>query len=270
MPYGTSSLKTLWRIQNSMVMSSPVCSAQGLSHAGLPILVAAGSLGAAMAAMLQAHAAQGGAHFAAEYGPSGRWHQEIAAGKEVAVFASADAAHTQALAARHILGPSRVFARNALCVLARSTLQLTHDNFLEVLSRPQVRLATSTPVSDPMGDYTWEFFRKADQQQPGLYRLFESKALKLSGATAPAPGTKSPYVTAFEGDQADVYVMYCTNAVSTRQALPQLVSLQIPALLNVPSRYGIAAHPESIEGQRFVNFVLQPQAQAILRQYGFQ
>lgn len=233
------------------------------------MLVAAGSLEAAMTAMLRAHAAQGGAHFAPQYGPSGRWHQEIAAGKKVAVFASADAAHTRALAASNILGPSRIFAQNVLCVLARPSLQLTPDNFLEVLSRPHVRLATSTPVSDPMGDYTWEFFRKAEQQQSGLFRLFARKALQLSGASLPAPGTKPAYVSAFEDDLADAYIMYCTNAISTRRVLPQLVSLPIPAPLNVPSRYGIAAHPASSAGQRFVSFVLQAQGQAILREHGF-
>lgn len=255
----------------SVLMSTlPFAAAEEAVAPGAPVLMAAGSLNAAMHDILAAYAEQGGARFVAEFGPSGKLRQAIENGKTVAVFASAATKHTEALADQQILGKSQVFTRNELCVLARPELQLTADNFLDVISRRHVRLATSTPVSDPMGDYTWAFFKKAEQQQAGLYCIFDAKALKLSGAAAPAPGAKPPYVTAFEDNKADAYIMYCTNAVATRKALPELVSLRIPESLNVPSRYGIAAHPDSAEGQRLVEFVLQPQGQAILREYGFQ
>lgn len=50
-----------------------------------------------------------------------------------------------------------------------------------------------------------------------------------------AVGQKPPYVTAFENDKAGAYVMYCTNAVSTRRALPYLAVVCIPDRLTVRS-----------------------------------
>lgn len=245
-------------------------SAQHNSAPQQPLLMAAGSLTQLMNDMMAAYAAQGGVRFAAQYGPSGKLRQEIEAGKKVDVFASASTDHTEALAAKKLLGESRIFAHNDLCVIARPELELNETNLLDVLSRADVRLATSTPVSDPMGDYTWQFFRNAERKKPGLYQAFDAKALKLSGAAALAPGAKPPYVTAFEDDKADAYIMYCTNAVATKKAVPTLVITHIPQDLNVRSDYGIAAHPDSTQGQHFVEFVLSPAGQGILKKYGFQ
>lgn len=244
--------------------------AQGNSPVTQPVLLAAGSLTQAMNEMISAHAAQGGARFVAKYGPSGKLRQDIEAGGNADVFASASTDHTDILAAKNLLGDARVFAHNDLCVLARPELGLSEANLLDVLSRGDVRLATSTPVSDPMGDYTWQFFKHADRKAPGLYQAFDAKALKLSGASAPSPGAKPPYVTAFEENKADAYIMYCTNAVSTKKAVPQLAMIRIPQELNMRSDYGIAARQDSEQGRRFVEFVLSPAGQEILNRYGFQ
>lgn len=248
----------------------PLAQADEGAAAHRPLLLAAGSLTHAMNELIDLYAAQGGSRFEARYGPSGKLRKEIEAGREADVFASASVDHTEALAASGLLGPSIEFTHNDLCVVARRELALTEGRLLEVLARPEVRLATSTPVSDPMGDYTWQFFRQAGRQQPGLYEVFDRKALKLSGAAAVPAGVKPPYVTAFEEGRADAYVMYCTNAVATRQALPELSMVHIPAHLNVRSAYGIAAGVGSVEGARFIRFVMQPAGQAVLSKYGFE
>lgn len=237
---------------------------------GAPVLLAAGSLRPAFGEILAAWRAAGGADFAVQYGPSGKLRKEIEGGRAVDLFASASPEHTEALARQGLLGESRVFARNALCVVSTPEIGLRADKLLDTLARPSLRLATSTPGSDPMGDYTWQFFRKADAQQPGLYAVFEAKALKLSGAAHLDPNSTLPYIAAFRDDQADAYIMYCTNAVVVRDALPRLEMLRIPDSLNVPSSYGIAARKGSIEGERLLRFVLGAPAQDILRKHGFQ
>ena len=233
------------------------------------VLVAAGSLKTAMDEIIQTYRAQGGAVFNAKYGPSGKLRQEIEAGAIVDVFASASIEHTDVLAQKGLLGTTQIFTHNDLCVIGRPEFGLRENNVLDVLNKPSVRVATSTPVSDPMGDYTWQFFRNADKARPGFYALLDAKALKLSGANAPAPGEKLPYITAFENDRADVYVMYCTNAVVTKKALPELDIVRIPDALNVRSAYGIAAGVKSKNGQDFVRFVMSPVAQQILKKHGF-
>ena len=246
-----------------------MANAQIVAEPVQPLLVAAGSWRAVMSEMTQAYHAQGGAKFTVQYGPSGNLRKEIAMGKKIDAFASADAKHTDALAQSKVLGPSVVFAYNDLCVIARQGVGLDADNLVRKLTLPTVRVATSTPKSDPMGDYTWQFFRKAEQKEQLAFQALDKKALKLSGATAPKPGEKLPYVTAFENNQADAYVMYCTNAATTKKSLPKLQIVRIPDDLNVRSAYGIAAHPASKEGEQFKRFVLSSEGQQILRKHGF-
>lgn len=236
---------------------------------GAPVLLAAGSLRAPMTEILAAWRAAGGAEFKAEYGPSGKLRQEVEAGRTVDVFASASTDHADALARQGLLAAPQVFAHNDLCVVGTPAVGLRADNLLEVLSRPALRLATSTPVSDPMGDYTWQFFRNADKRQAGLYALFEAKALKLSGATTPVPGATTPYIGAFEQKKADAYVMYCTNAAQTKAALPELNVLRIPDALNVRSAYAIGARKNSAAGAALMRFVLGAQGRTILLHHGF-
>ncbi len=233
------------------------------------ILFAAGSLRTAMDEIVQVYQAQGGLPFTAKYGPSGKLREEIAAGSKADVFASASTDHTEALARQKLLGPSQVFTHNDLCVIGRPALALRADRILDILRTPSVRVATSTPVSDPMGDYTWQFFRNADKTHPGFYAVLDAKARKLSGATTPAAGEKLPYITAFEEDKADAYIMYCTNAVVTRKALPTLDVVRIPDEYNVRSAYGIAAGMNSTAGKDFAAFVLGSRGQEILKKHGF-
>ncbi len=253
----------------SCVLLPIAAQAQTTANTDAPLLMAAGSLRDAMNDMMRAYRAQGGAQFIVQYGPSGKLWQEIEAGKRADVFASADVKHTEALASAKLLGASTVFAHNDLCVIAQPQLDLSENNLIQKLLASSVRVAASTPVSDPMGDYTWEFFRNADKQQPGAYVALDKKALKLSGATAPKPGEKLPYVTAFENNKTDAYVMYCTNAATTKESLPHLLIVHIPSKLNVRSAYGIAAHSTSKKGEQFVRFVLSVEGQNILKKYGF-
>lgn len=236
---------------------------------GRAILFAAGSLQAVMDEIIRRYREQGGHAFKAVYGPSDKLRETIAAGADVDVFASASLDHLEVLVRQDVLGAACVFAHNDLCVVARPQLELRKENLLDVLCDPSVRVATSTPSSDPMGDYTWQFFQHADKVRPGFLALLETKARKLSGAHIPAPSEKLPYISAFENDRTDTYVMYCTNAVLTKKALPELDVVRIPAVLNVCGTYGIAAGLQSAGGRSFVQFVLGPVAQQILRKHGF-
>lgn len=236
---------------------------------GTRLIVAAGSLHLAMDEIIQAYHAQTAIVFDAKYGPSGKLRQEIEAGAKVDVFASASTQHTQALARQMLLGPSLVFTHNELCVIARPELNLSTENMLDVLSDTSVRVATSTPVNDPMGDYTWQFFKNAEKSHTGFYQTLNAKAHKLSGFSVPATDEKLPYITAFEDDKADAYIMYCTNALITKKALPHLNVVRIADDMNVRSDYGIAADLHSTTGKDFVRFIMGEQAQNILKKHGF-
>ena len=83
---------------------------------------------------------------------------------------------------------------------------------------PKTRLGTSTPKSDPSGDYAFELFGKAEALTSGAKNALEAKALQLTGGpnSAKAPEGRNLYAWVMESDKADVFLTYCTNAVLAR------------------------------------------------------
>jgi molybdate transport system substrate-binding protein len=232
------------------------------------LVMTAGSLRGAMDDMIAAYRQMSGNAFESRYGPSGRLRQCIEEeGVKPDVFASASLEHLEALAFQRLLRQPAVFARNELCVVARAGLHIDVEQLIDTLCSPIMRVATSTPGSDPMGDYTWQMFRKIDALRPGAFHVLEGKAMQLSGAHIPASNERSPYLAAFEEDKADLYIMYRTNAIVVKQCLPQLQILRIPDAYNVRCEYGIAAVTDV--GTPFVDFVFSASAQEILRRHGF-
>ena len=102
-------------------------------------LAAAGSLRAALAEVAQAfERAPGGGAVTQTYAPSGLLRQRIAGGEPFEVFASANMEHPEAVG-RERNRPTVLFARNALCAIARAGLDVTPDE----PPRPESRLWTA-------------------------------------------------------------------------------------------------------------------------------
>ena len=140
------------------------------ANAADPVLLhAAGSLRAALTEVSKAFETAAGASVQTKFGPSGLLKDEIAGGAKAEVFASANMEHPLALAAAKLSGPVVLFARNRLCALVRPGLAIESSALLDRMLDPQIKLATSTPRSDPAGDYAWDVFRKADRIRPGSF-----------------------------------------------------------------------------------------------------
>ena len=131
------------------------------------------------------------------------------------MFASAALPHAQALTDAGISGPSVLFARNALCVVTDQRIARSMPaNLVETLLKPEIRIGTSTPVSDPAGDYTWEMFHKVDALQPGAFDTLSKKAQQLfGGPTTTAPVNGRPrLLVALDDRQIDLFIYYCSGA----------------------------------------------------------
>lgn len=183
--------------------------------------------------------------------------------------------HPQSLAAAGGWTAARAFTRNALCALARPELGLTTANLVARLLDPQVRVGTSTPKADPSGDYAFEMFAKIGAMAgapAGARQMLEAKALQLTGGptSPPPPGNRNVYGALVEQGAADVFITYCTNAVTARSEQPQLVIVQVPAAINVMADYGISVRNDAPQaGRDFSAFVMSAQGQAVLSRYGF-
>jgi molybdate transport system substrate-binding protein len=235
-------------------------------------LYAAGSLKAALTDVAKAYEGAYGTAVEAEFAASGLLRERIEEGEQADLFASANLQHPDALMAAGWGGPVALFARNRLCALAQPKLDVSPATLLEVILDPDVRLGTSTPKADPSGDYAWQVFEKAEALRPGSFATLEAKALKLTGGpdSAKAPEGRNTYGWVMEENRADVFLTYCTNAVLARTEVPQLQIVGLPDELAVGADYGLIVRKEApAEAWRLALFILAPEGQDVLADYGF-
>jgi len=233
---------------------------------------AAGSLRSALTDVAQAFERSSGHKVVLTFGASGLLRDRIRSGEHADVFASANMEHPQALAALGWTERVDRFARNTMCVLARPEVQVSTDTVLRTMLDPKVRLGTSTPKSDPSGDYAWQVFHKADVMQPGSFATLSAKAMQLTGGpqSPPPPSNRSLYCVLLAENRADIFLTYCTNAELSRKEQPGLKSVKLPSTLEVSADYGMAiAHDAPAPARDFARFVLGPDGQSRLNGNGF-
>lgn len=235
-------------------------------------LYAAGSLRGALTEIAKAFEAETGDHVTAKFGPSGTLKDEIVKGAKADVFASANMEHPAALRDAHLSGPVLLFTRNRLCALAKPGLAVDSSSLLAHLLDPAVALGTSTPKSDPSGDYAWEVFARADTVKPGARAVLEAKAQKLTGtpdSAAPPPG-QSVYGWHIAQGRADIFLAYCTASTEAKQQHPDQQIVQLPPELAVGADYGLTVmNGAGPAATRLTQFVLSPAGQRILTSFGF-
>jgi ABC-type molybdate transport system substrate-binding protein len=210
-------------------------------------------------------------------GAAGLLRQRIEKGADADVYVSANLANAQHLARDRLGSPAVIIARNSLCIIARSQLHLTASNLLDTLSKPSVRLGTSTPGNDPAGDYAWAWFASLDAARPGAGKVLRDKAQQLvGGAVGPKVPAHTNAVTWFlQQDRVDAFISYCSSRQPGARPTPGLVKVAIPANKTVPVDYtmSVLRRPDDptrqIEAYRFANFLLTPDVQALLPRYGF-
>jgi molybdate transport system substrate-binding protein len=235
-------------------------------------VMAAGSLKDAFTAVFADFSKQYGASFKPVWGPSGTLRERLQKGEAFDIFASAALPHAQTLTDAGISGPSVLFTRNALCVVAAAGNAVDTGNLVETLLKPEIRIGTSTPVSDPSGDYTWEIFHRIDTQRPGAFKTLSEKARQLIGGPTSAPSVsgRSPLLVALDDGQIDLFIYYCSGAREIVKASSNYKSVALPSELSVGPEYGLTASRQAQPGAAdFAMYLLSPQGQATLKAFGF-
>ena len=234
-------------------------------------IFAAGSLRNALTEVIVAFGSPEGSIARPVFGPSGLLRDQIEHGAPADILASADMAQPRRLAQSHPGRPVILFTRNRLCALARNSVGLSTETFLDRLLDPRVRLATSTPGADPGGDYAWAMFARADAVHPGAQAILQAKAQKLVGgsATPPLVPGHGAVQGVFLADRADVMFGYCSGSAAVMQEIPNLVSIPVPSNLSVAAAYGLVVLSDNPLAARFALFVMSEPGQAILQKNGF-
>jgi molybdate transport system substrate-binding protein len=262
---------TLMRIRLAAIMMTLTAASASASAADINVK-AAGSLKDAVTAIFAEYTRQYGGGFAPEWVPSGSLRERLQKGEAFDLFASAALPHAQTLTDAGISGPSVLFARNAPCVVTLADRVLDAANLVETLLKPEIKIGTSTPVSDPAGDYTWEMFRKVDALKPGAFGTLSKKAQQLFGGpntTAPVNG-RSRLLVALDDRQIDLFIYYCSGAQQIVRGAVQYKSVPLPPELIVGPEYGLTVSRRAQPGVAdFAMYPLSPPAQATLKAFGF-
>jgi molybdate transport system substrate-binding protein len=240
---------------------------------GPVLLHAAGSLRDALTEVTRAYETRSGTTVRARFAASGTLRQAIEGGEAAHVFASANMAHPQRLAAARRASPVVLFARNEMCAFARPGLAVDPQSLIDRLLDPAVRIASSTPVHDPSGDYAYRVFARIDAVRPGARARLEAKNQQLTGGPQspppPADG-RNVYGHLLTSGAADVFLAYCTNIAPLAREAPGVTAIRLPDVIAVGADYGLTVVTGApTEAFALALFILSADGQAILERHGF-
>ncbi|MFP1892859.1 substrate-binding domain-containing protein [Lonsdalea quercina] len=236
----------------------------------LPLqLLAAGSLRGVWPLLMAAFETKTRLATQTAFGPAGLLRQRIEQGAPCDLFASANQNHAEALVMRGLALSATPLAVNRLCLTASASAAARSQDWLTLLLDPDLRLATSTPGSDPSGDYAWQLFERIERHRCGAAAYLQAKALRLVGGpdSPPVPaGEMAAYWLIMSG-QADLFVGYASYAPRL-QSLPGIRVFPLPDDDNIRADYTVAlCHPNA---QPLAEFLSSAEARKILQNGGFE
>lgn len=229
-----------------------------VAHADDLVVSAAASLTNAFQSVAKAYEARHpGTHVVLNFAASDVLLQQIANGAPADVFASADQAAMDKAQAQNLLqaGSRRNFAANQLVLIApaSSTLKLSS---LRDLAQPAVkRIAAGDPASVPVGRYT-----KGALEAQGLWQALSAKTVLAQNVRQ-----SLDYVSR---DEVDAGFVFATDATIAKGKVRVVMTVPTVAPITYPLAV-IAQSRHASEAQAFTAFVLSPEGQSVLAQYGF-
>lgn len=199
-----------------------------------------------------------------DFGPAGLLRERIEAGEPCDFFASANMAHPQTLLDAGRAQSVAPFATNRLCLTVRASAVREDDDWLSLLTRPDLRIGTSTAGCDPSGDYTQQLFSRMGDA--GTRARERAVALVGGRDSLPLPAGSLAAEWLIGNDDTDVFIGYASYAPRLR-LIETLTVVEIPEPYNPIAEYGFACLSD--KGKPFADFLLTPEARLILCQHGF-
>lgn len=211
-------------------------------------------------------AANPGVEFVFNYAGSQQLAQQLSQGADADVFASANGKQMQVVidAGRIVSGTQHTFTRNRLVAITPK------DNpaqiaTLQDLAKPGIKLVLAAEEV-PVGQYALDFLDKAEAD--GSLGAGYKDAV-IANTVSYEENVKAVLTKVVLGE-ADAGIVYSSDV--TLDASEKVTRIDIPDALNTLAAYPIAVvsnspHPDV--AQKFVDYVLSPEGQAVLVKYGF-
>jgi len=182
---------------------------------------------------------------------------QVARGAPVDVFASADEETLDRADRQKLLaaGSRRTFARNALVVVVPADAKVRPSAIADLQQPVFRRIALGSPASVPAGRYARSALEAAK-----LWTTIEPRAIFAQNVRQALD-----YVARGEVDAGFVYA---TDALIMKDKVGVAFTVPTAAPILYPAA-AIAGSPRLDTARRFVDFLLSPQAQAVLARQGF-
>ena len=211
-------------------------------------------------------AANGGARLTFNFGGSDQLATQITQGAPADVFASANTKQMGVVikAGEIISGTQKTFARNRL------VLVYPKDNpgklaALNDLANPGLKIVLASK-SVPVGGYALDFLAKASK----LPEYTETYSPTVLANVVSYEDNVKAVLSKVALGEADAGIVYTTDAATVKDG--SIGMLEIPDTLNTIAAYPIATTKNAKNAdlaQKFVDYVLGPEGQKVLAQYGF-
>ncbi|OKH20566.1 hypothetical protein FACHB389_32605 [Nostoc calcicola FACHB-389] len=240
------------------------------------VLFGAGSLRGALSEVARNFENVNGGTVETSFAFSGLQRERIENGEKADVFASADVSNPLTLYQKGLSGPVVNFTSNRLVAVINSDFELTTNNFLQQLLSNVDKIGTFPPLSDPLGAYTQDLYRKADAILPGSLQNLNEKSIFFTQELVPPDKFTSGGLIAWGLQEAppelkvDAFISYYTSALAALEISPNLKVVELPENLAIKADYGLTVLKDaSPKGQELADYILSPDGQDVLAKYGF-
>ncbi|MFN6571617.1 substrate-binding domain-containing protein [Dendronalium sp. ChiSLP03b] len=239
-------------------------------------LFGAGSLRGALSEVAKNFENVAGVTVETSFAFSGLQRERIENGQKADVFASADISNPLTLYQKGLSGPVINFTNNRLVAVTNSDSQLTTDNFLQQFLSNVDKIGTFPPLSDPLGAYTQDVYRKADAILPGSLQNLNEKSIFFTQELVPPDKFTSGGLIAWGLQEAplelkvDAFISYYTSALAALEISPNLKVVELPENLAIKADYGLTVLKDAgPKGQELADYILSSDGQKVLVKYGF-
>lgn len=191
---------------------------------------------------------------------------DIEEGAPCDIFLSANGKFQRQLIDKGFLNSYRVFAYDYLAAATpyNNPAQVTESNLIQKLTDSNVTLATSSPKSDPAGDYTWKMFKIINKSFPGAFKKITSHANHLLDAAMLMP--------ILESGNTDLGILYTSQLLVLKRSGAKVNIITIPRKYNTRAKFTVSILKQSkyiALDKKFIELLLSKKGERILNYWGF-
>ncbi len=191
---------------------------------------------------------------------------DIEEGAPCDIFLSANGKFQRELKNKGFLKSYKVFAYDYLAAATpyNNPAGVTSSNLIQKLMDSNVSLTTSSPHSDPAGDYTWKMFRIINRQFPGAFAKITGHANHLLDAALVMP--------VLESGNTDLGILYTSQLLELKRSGAKINIITISKKYNTKAKFTASVLNQSKYkslGEDFIKLLFSKRGKKILKYWGF-